>query len=96
MKDILQQAKTELEKAFDERGKHDLTLTISELQEAREKFGDKGTMIEDAIRSLTQAKNAQREHETAGDIASSAAFGEAFNSLDQAIESYTNHDNDPL
>ncbi|MBT2755141.1 hypothetical protein [Mesobacillus foraminis] len=96
MKDILQQAKEELEKAYDNPQSHDLNKTIQQLQAAKEQYGDKGTMIEDVIRSLTQARNAEPQLENAGDISASAAFGEAYNALDQAIESYTEINNDPF
>lgn len=96
MKEILQQVKDELEKAFDDPESHDLDRSIQQLLTAKEQYGDKGTMIEDVIRSLTQAKNAKVQLENAGDISASAAFGEAYNALDQAIESYTETNNDPL
>uniref|UniRef100_UPI0030C7B555 hypothetical protein n=1 Tax=Enterococcus faecium TaxID=1352 RepID=UPI0030C7B555 len=89
MKDMLQQAKEELEKAYDNPQSHELNKTIQQLQAAREQYGDKGTMIEDVIKSLTQARNAEPQLENAGDISASAAFGEAHNALDQAIKSYT-------
>jgi ABC-type transporter Mla subunit MlaD len=96
MKEVLQQVKDELEKAFDHPEIHNLDRSIEQLQAALEQYGDKGTMIEDAIRSLTNAKNAAGQLENAGDISSTAAFGEAFRSLDQAIESYTDTNNDPF
>jgi polyribonucleotide nucleotidyltransferase len=96
MKQILQQVKEELEKTFSNPETHNLDRCIEQLQAAKEQYGDKGTMIEDLIRSVTQAKNAQVQLENAGDISSSAAFGEAFNALEQTIESYTDTDNDPV
>ncbi|MGJ7922853.1 hypothetical protein [Neobacillus sp. LXY-4] len=96
MKEILQQIKDELEKTFDNPGSHDLDHSIQQLQAARQQYGDRGTMLEDAITALTQARNAKRELENAGDVASSAAFGEAFNALEQAIKSYTDPNNDPF
>jgi ABC-type transporter Mla subunit MlaD len=95
MKEVLQQVKEELEKAFDEPQSHDLDHSIQQLQEALEQNGDKGTMIENAITSLIQAKHAMNQLENAGDISASAAFGQAYNALDQAIESYTETNNDP-
>lgn len=89
MKEILQQVKQDLEKAYDHPESNNLDQCIQQLESARQRYGDKGTMIEDAIRSLTQARNASVQLENAGDISASAAFGEAFNALDQAIESYT-------
>jgi hypothetical protein len=41
-------------------------------------------MMEDVIRAVTHAKNAQ------------AQLAEAYRALDQAIESYSNVDNDPV
>lgn len=96
MKEILQQVKEELEKAYSNPESHDLDRCIEQLQSAKEQYGDKGTMIEDVIRSLTQARNAKVQLENAGDISSSAAFGEAHNALDQAIASYTRTNNDPF
>ncbi|HWO75175.1 MAG TPA: hypothetical protein VNM69_04550 [Bacillus sp. (in: firmicutes)] len=96
MKELLQQVKQELEKAYDRPGSVDLDSSIQRLQAAKEQYGDKGTMIDDLIRSLTNARNATVQLENAGDISSSAAFGEAYNALDQAIESYTDTDNDPV
>nr|WP_263326369.1 hypothetical protein [Neobacillus sp. Marseille-Q6967] len=90
MKEVLQQVKEELEKAYDHPQAHDLDHCIQQLQTALEHNGDKGTMIEDLIRSLTQAKNSMGALENAGDISSAAAFGQAYNALDQAIESYIN------
>ncbi|WP_316568961.1 hypothetical protein [Neobacillus sp. YIM B06451] len=96
MKELLQQVKKELEKAFDHPEMHNLDESIAKLRSALEHHGDKGTMINDAITALTQARNAAAELEHAGTDSSSAAFGEAFNALDQAIESYTNPNNDPF
>src|SRR5213080_285173 len=96
MKEILQQVKEELETTFNNPESHDLDKSIQQLQTAKEQYGDKGTMIEDVIRALTQAKNARSQLENAGDISSSAAFGEAYNALGQAIKSYTDPDNDPI
>ncbi len=95
MKEILQQVKQELEKAYSNPGSHDLESSIRMLQEARETQGDKGTMIENAIRALEQAKNARPALQIAGDISSSAAFGQAYNALEHAIESYADYNNDP-
>jgi hypothetical protein len=96
MKEILQQVKEELEKTFSNPESHNLDQCIAQLQSAKEQYGDKGTMIDDLIRSVTQARNAQVALRSAGDVPSSAAFGEAFNALEQAIESYRDTDNDPV
>ncbi|MFZ0445556.1 MAG: hypothetical protein WAM95_13225 [Bacillus sp. (in: firmicutes)] len=45
-------------------------------------------MIENVITALTQARNAKVQLQQAGDVSSSADFGQAFNALEQAIESY--------
>lgn len=89
MKELLQQVKEQLERAYDHPETTNLGDSIQQLQQAKEQYGDKGTMIEDVIRSVTQAKNSMVALESAGDISSAGAFGEAFNALEQAIESYT-------
>jgi len=95
MKEVLQQVKEDLEKAFDHPEAVNLDEGIARLQQALEQYGDKGTMIENAITALTQAKNATVALKSAGDVSSSAAYGQAFNALDQAIESYVETNNDP-
>ncbi|WP_404332942.1 hypothetical protein [Mesobacillus maritimus] len=96
MKEILQQVKEDVEKAYSNPGTIDLDQGIQQLQSAREQYGDKGTMLEDAITALTQAKHAMPALENAGDVSSSAAFGQAFNALDHALKSYVDVDNDPV
>lgn len=96
MKKELLQVKETLEKAFESVDPQSLDQSIQELQSLREQYGDRGTMLEDTITSLTQAKNAIPQLENAGDVSSSAAFGEAFNALQQAIKSYRESDNDPV
>lgn len=88
MKEILQQAKAELEKVYDHPRSDALDHCIQQLQSTLEQSGDKGTMIENVITALTQARNSRVALENAGDHASTAAFGQAFNALEQAIESY--------
>ncbi|MBM7656277.1 hypothetical protein [Neobacillus cucumis] len=89
MKDVLQQVKEELEKAYDHPETANLDQCIAQLQQAVEQNGDKGTMIENCIRAVTQARNSMGALQNAGDVSSAGAFGEAYNALDQAIESYT-------
>lgn len=89
MKEILQQIKAELEQNYDHPESHDLDHCIQTLQSALEQNGDKGTMIQNVITALTQARNSKVALENAGDTSSAAAFGQAFNALEQAIESYT-------
>lgn len=89
MKEILQQVKDQLEKAYDHPESFDLDQSIQQLQSALEQYGDKGTMIENVITALTQARNSKAALENAGDLSSSAAFGQAFNAIEHAIESYT-------
>lgn len=96
MKEILQQVKNQLEKAFDNSDGHGLEQSIQQLQSALEQSGDKGTMIENVIESLTNAKNATQQLQNAGDASASAAYGQAHNSLEQAIKSYSDTDNDPI
>ena len=88
MKELLQQVKEELEKAYDHPDFLNLDDSIARLQQSLEQNGDKGTMIENVITALTQARNAKVQLQQAGDVSSSAAFGQAFNALEQAIESY--------
>jgi hypothetical protein len=88
VKDLLQQVKEELEKAYDRPDFINLDDSIARLQQSLEQNGDKGTMIENVITALTQARNAKVQLQQAGDVSSSAAFGQAFNALEQAIESY--------
>lgn len=96
MKEILQQAKDELERAFSNPETFDLSPTIEMLHAAKEQYGDKGTMVKDIIASMIQANHARSQLEHAGDISSSAAFGETYNGLQQALKSYMDTDNDPL
>jgi hypothetical protein len=46
-------------------------------------------MIEDVIRSIEHARNAQVELRVAGDTSSTNAFGGAYRAIDQAIESFS-------
>ncbi|MFL6557816.1 MAG: hypothetical protein ACJ8MO_17080 [Bacillus sp. (in: firmicutes)] len=94
MKQILQQVKEELEKAYDNPQSNNLDQCLLQLQDAREQNGDKGTMIEDCITAVTQARNAIGALENAGDVSSAASFGQAYNALDHAIESYSGTEND--
>ncbi|MBT2637892.1 hypothetical protein [Bacillus sp. ISL-39] len=96
MKELLQQIRSELEKAYTNPESNDLGQSIRQLQDAKEQYGDKGTMIEDVIRSLSQAKHSEQALENAGDIPSAGAFGQAYNALQHAIESYSNTNNDPF
>jgi hypothetical protein len=89
MKEILQEVKEELEKAYDQPESHDLDHSIQQLQSALEQNRDKGTMIKDVITALTQARNSKTALENAGDVSSAASFGQAFNALEHAIESYS-------
>ncbi|MFP7478509.1 hypothetical protein [Terribacillus saccharophilus] len=88
MKEILQQVKDNLERTFDHPDSNDLTSSIELLEKAIDQYGDKGTMLHDAIRSLTHAQHARNQLEHAGDISSSASFGEAYNAIEQALSSY--------
>lgn len=88
MKEILQQVKDNLERTFDHPDSNDLTSSIALLETAIAQYGDKGTMLQDAIRSLTHAQNAKNQLEYAGDISSSASFGQAYTAINQALSSY--------
>jgi hypothetical protein len=92
MKEILKQVKEELERAYDNPQSNNLDQCLLQLQAAREQYGDKGSMIENCITAVTQARNAIGALENAGDISSAAAFGQAHNALDNAIESYSGTD----
>ncbi len=89
MKELLQQVQEEVAKAYDHPESHDLDRCIQQLQSALEQNGDKGTMIENVITAVTQARNAKIALENAADVSSSAAFGQAFNALETAIQSYS-------
>jgi hypothetical protein len=86
---ILQQVQEELEKAYDHPQSNNLNQCLLQLQAAREQYGDKGNMIENCITAVTQARNAIVALENAGDVSSAAAFGQAYNALENAIESYS-------
>lgn len=94
MKELLKQIKEEVIRAYDHPEKYDLTASINLLKDALNQYGDKGTMIENTITALTQANNSRIALKSAGDVSSSAAFGQAFNALEQAIETYSSHNND--
>ncbi|SEM19205.1 hypothetical protein SAMN05192533_101360 [Mesobacillus persicus] len=96
MKEILQQIKDDLEKCYSNPESFDLDRSIQQLQFAIGQNGDKGTTLEDTMTALTQAKHALPQLENAGDVASSAAFGQAFNALEHALKSYMDTDNDPV
>ncbi|PLR95216.1 hypothetical protein [Bacillus sp. T33-2] len=96
MKEVLQHVKEVLEYSFDHPESNELDVCIRELEQAKESAGDKTVMIEDVIRAVTHARNAQTELRITGDIPATNAFGGAFRALDQAIESYTDVNNDPF
>lgn len=84
-----------LEQSFDQPGAYDLEQCLRELEQLKEQ-GGKQQMMEDVIRAVTHAKNAQAQLANAGDESATNAFAEAYRALDQAIESYSNIDNDPV
>ncbi|PLT32959.1 hypothetical protein [Bacillus sp. V5-8f] len=89
MKELLQQAKEILEYTYDHPESGRLAQCIDMLEGAKESAGEKKEMLENVITAVTQAHHAQRQLDIAGDVSSSSAFGQAFNALDQAIESYS-------
>ena len=89
MREILEEIQAELQNAYDNPEAHDLDRCIQQLQSALEQNGDKGTMLQNALTALTQARNAKIARISAGDESSAAAFGQAFNALQNAIESYS-------
>lgn len=89
MKEMLQQAKEILEYTYDHPESNRLAQCIEMLEQAKESAGEKRQMLDNVITSVLHAHHAQRELESSGDASSSSAFGEAFNALDQAIESYS-------
>jgi hypothetical protein len=95
MKEVLQRVKEKLEQSFDQLGAYDLDQCLRELEQLKA-AGDKQQMMEDVIRAVTHAKNAQAQLANAGDESATNAFAEAYRALDQAIESYSNVDNDPV
>lgn len=96
MREVLQQVLSDLEQAYDNPNAADLEQSIKQLQAALEQYGDKGTMIENAITALTQAKNSIMHIGRAKDNSPEASFGQAHNALEQAIESLREIDNDPV
>ncbi len=94
MKEVLQQAREGLEKAYNHPESANLDHCINQLQSALNQNGDKGTMIENCIQALTQARNSVGALKNAGDDSSEGAFDEAFNALENAIESYSDVNND--
>ncbi|MEZ0117487.1 MULTISPECIES: hypothetical protein [Heyndrickxia] len=97
MKEILEQVKEKLENAYNHPDSADLDACIRQLQDARQQYGDKGTMIEDAITAIEQAKHSLPEHRHAGTDSAAGAFGQAYNALEHAIESFSGtENNDPF
>ncbi len=96
MKEMIESAIKNVEKAYENPESANLTDTIKQLQEAKEQYGDKGTMIENAITALIQAQHSIAHMDTAKDFAPSSAFGQAHNALEQAMESFVEVDNDPV
>ena len=78
MKELLQQVKEELEKAYDHPDFINLDDSIARLQQSLEQNGDKGTMIENVITALTQARNAKVQLQQAGDVSSSCGLWTSF------------------
>ena len=96
MKEILERVKEQLEQSFDEPRSTSLDWAIHELERLKASARDKRQMIEDVIRAVTHARNARMELAEAGDESATNAFAEAYRALDQAIESYSGVDNDPV
>ncbi|NNU84130.1 hypothetical protein ETC05_09890 [Geobacillus sp. BMUD] len=96
MKEVLQRVKEQLEQAFGEPRSTSLDGALHELAQLKANAGEKRQMIEDVIRAVTHARNARMELAEAGDESATNAFAEAYRALDQAIESYSDVDNDPV
>ncbi|QHN50832.1 hypothetical protein EPB69_02765 [Geobacillus stearothermophilus] len=96
MKEILERVKEQLEQSFDEPRSTSLDGALHELEQLKASSGEKRQMIEDVIRAVTHARNARVELAAAGDESATNAFAEAYRALDQAIESYSDVDNDPV
>ncbi|ADU93013.1 hypothetical protein [Geobacillus sp. Y412MC52] len=96
MKEVLQRVKEQLEQAFDEPRSTSLDGALHELEQLKASAGEKKQMIEDVIRAVAHARNARMELAEAGDESAANAFAEAYRALDQAIESYSGVDNDPV
>ncbi|KAF0996201.1 hypothetical protein [Geobacillus sp. TFV-3] len=96
MREVLQRVKEQLEQAFDEPRSTNLDGALHELEQLKASAGEKKQMIEDVIRAVTHARNARMELAEAGDESATNAFAEAYRALDQAIESYSDVDNDPV
>ncbi|AST00499.1 MULTISPECIES: hypothetical protein [Geobacillus] len=96
MKEVLQRVKEQLEQSFHDPLSTNLDEGIRELEQLKASAGEKQPMIEDVIRAVTHAHNARVELAAAGDESATNAFAEAYRALDQAIESYSDVDNDPV
>jgi len=96
MREVLQHVKDVLERAYDNPNEHDLDHCIRILEETRAAAGDKAQMIDDVVRAVTHARNAQNQLANAGDISATNAFAEAHRAVEQAMESYAEIDNDPI
>ena len=94
MKDILQQVIKKLENATTDP--QALDSGIEQLQAAKEQYGDRGTMIENTITALIQAKHSLRQLESAKDASPYDSIAQAHNALEQAMKSCTEIDNDPI
>lgn len=68
MINIIRDVMEKLENAYDQQNPAVLEQAIRQLEQAREQYGDRGTMLEDAITALNQAKNALAHVETAEDF----------------------------
>ncbi|MFP7443835.1 hypothetical protein SFC50_09005 [Bacillus infantis] len=95
MKEQLEHIKQLLEENFDHPESLDLDSCIQELEALKETAGNRKIMIQDLINSLTHARNSSKELLNEGTPSSSAAFGQAYRAIEQAISSVSFTDNDP-
>ncbi|MBY6277926.1 hypothetical protein, partial [Symbiobacterium thermophilum] len=77
MIEALRRIKKKLEQSFDQPGVYDLEQCLRELEQLKEQ-GGKQQMMEDVIRAVTHAKNAQAQLANAGDESATNAFAEAY------------------
>ncbi|TCT25088.1 hypothetical protein EDD68_104163 [Melghiribacillus thermohalophilus] len=97
MKELLEHVKEVLEQSLNHPDGHKLDHCIQELEEAKARAGeDQEQMFNDLLRAVTQARNAQIQLENARDNSATNAFTEAHRAIEQAIEAYTDPDNDPV
>ncbi|RIW34644.1 hypothetical protein D3H55_09010 [Bacillus salacetis] len=87
MIDTLKHVKSELEQALANPSDHNLDHCVNELLKAKTNDGEHKKMMDDIVNSVTHVMHAQpRLREYGTNISSNNAFKEAYNAVDQAID----------